>query len=138
VVRVVFSLTWSLPRALSCTPKQLDSGGRAGTVQRPPYRTITLCRPWLQSRWTWTALLHLEEAPQTPHAMRLTGVAVRWLCLSHLPLLGASLLFSFLPLINMLKFERSNDLLVRSSRTEETPVVLGTEESVLNTFLFHR
>ena len=30
---VIFSLTWSLPRALSCTPKQLDS--RKFSVQAP-------------------------------------------------------------------------------------------------------
>ena len=33
---VIFSLTWSLPRALSCTPKQLDSGEKpARQTNRP-------------------------------------------------------------------------------------------------------
>jgi len=71
---VVFSLTWSLPRALSCTPKQLDSGGRAGAARRPPYGPITLCGPWPQSRWTWTALPRREEAPPNT-TCRATGGA---------------------------------------------------------------
>ncbi len=51
---VIFSLTWSLPRALSCTPKQLDSGEKASAARRPPYGPITLYGPWPQSRWTLT------------------------------------------------------------------------------------
>ena len=74
---VIFSLTWSLPRALSCTPKQLDSGGRAGTARRPPYGPITLCGPWPQSRWTWTAGRAARWLPRTPHSARPRGPAVR-------------------------------------------------------------
>jgi hypothetical protein len=74
---VIFSLTWSLPRTLSCTPKQLDSGGRAGTARRPPYGPITLCGPWPQSRWTWTAGRAARWLPQTPHSARPRGPAVR-------------------------------------------------------------
>ena len=51
---VIFSLTWSLPRALSCTPKQLDSGEDASAARHPSYGPITLYGPWPQSRWTWT------------------------------------------------------------------------------------
>ena len=51
---VIFSLTWSLPRTLSCTPKQLDSGEKVSATGRPPYGPITLYGSWPQSRWTWT------------------------------------------------------------------------------------
>ena len=75
---VIFSLTWSLPRTLSCTPKQLDSGGRAGAARRPPYGPITLCGPWPQSRWTWAAGCRAARwLPQTPHSARPSGPAVR-------------------------------------------------------------
>ena len=35
---VIFSLTWSLPRALSCTPKQLDSGEKVSAARRAALR----------------------------------------------------------------------------------------------------
>lgn len=35
---VIFSLTWSLPRALSCTPKQLDSGEKVSADRRTALR----------------------------------------------------------------------------------------------------
>ena len=35
---VIFSLTWSLPRTLSCTPKQLDSREKVGTARRTVLR----------------------------------------------------------------------------------------------------
>ena len=37
-LEVIFSLTRSLPRTLSCTPKQLDSGEKVGATQQPPTR----------------------------------------------------------------------------------------------------
>ena len=74
---VIFSLTWSLPRTLSCTPKQLDSRGRAGTTRRPPYGPITLYGPWPQSRWTWATGRAARWLPQTPHSARPRGPAVR-------------------------------------------------------------
>jgi hypothetical protein len=49
---VIFSLTWSLPRALSCTPKQLDSREKVSAARQPPHGPITLYEPWPQSRWT--------------------------------------------------------------------------------------
>ena len=58
---VIFSLTWSLPRALSCTPKQLDSGEKVSAARRPSYGPITLYGPWPQSRWTWTGRSSGEE-----------------------------------------------------------------------------
>ena len=102
---IIFSLTWSLPRTLSCTPKQLDSR------EKPAQRASGL-----------TGL-----SPSTGHgpsqgALERTG-SQRWgspehhiprdrdgrqfdagLCPFHSPLLRASRLFSFPPLINMLKF----------------------------------
>ena len=35
---VIFSLTWSLPRALSCTPKQLDSREKVSTSRQTVLR----------------------------------------------------------------------------------------------------
>ncbi len=67
---VLFSLTWSLPRTLSCTPKQLDSGEEASAVVPPPYGPITLYGPWPQSRWTWTGGPTARRLSRTPHAAR--------------------------------------------------------------------
>ena len=58
---VIFSLTWSLPRALSCTPKQLDSREEVSAPERPSYGPITLYGPWPQSRWTWTGRSDTRE-----------------------------------------------------------------------------
>ena len=102
---VIFSLTWSLPRALSCTPKQLDSREEVSAASRPPYGPITLYEPWPQSRWTWTGWERREET--LPNATFRATEGRRFsagLCPFHSPLLRASQLFSFPPLINMLKF----------------------------------
>ena len=102
---VIFSLTWSLPRTLSCTPKQLDSGEKVSAARQPPYGPITLYGPWPQSRWTWTGRRAARRLSQTPHSARPRGRQFgAGLCPFHSPLLRASQLFSFPPLINMLKF----------------------------------
>lgn len=103
---VIFSLTWSLPRTLSCTPKQLDSREKVSTAEQPPYGPITLYGPWPQSRWTLTGRSTARRLSQTPHSAQ---PFKSWqfgdgLCPFHSPLLRASQLFSFPPLINMLKF----------------------------------
>jgi hypothetical protein len=67
---VIFSLTWSLPRTLSCTPKQLDSREKVSTARRPPYGPITLYGPWPQSRWTWTGRFTARRLSRTPHSAR--------------------------------------------------------------------
>ena len=74
---VIFSLTWSLPRTLSCTPKQLDSREKVSTPRQPSYGPITLYGPWPQSRWTWTGRLNMRRLSQTPHSARLRQPAVR-------------------------------------------------------------
>jgi hypothetical protein len=74
---VIFSLTWSLPRTLSCTPKQLDSKGKASTAQQPSYGPITLYGLWPQSRWTWTGRRAARRLPRTPHSTRPRWPAVR-------------------------------------------------------------
>ena len=74
---VIFSLAWSLPRTLSCTPKQLDSGEDVGAAGYPSYGPITLYGPWPQSRWTWTGRRTARRLSQTPHSARPGGTAVR-------------------------------------------------------------
>jgi hypothetical protein len=74
---VIFSLTRSLPRALSCTPKQLDSREEVSAAPQPPYGPITLFGPWPQSRWTWTGRSTARRLSQTPHSTRPRGPAVR-------------------------------------------------------------
>ncbi len=74
---VIFSLMWSLPHTLSCTPKQLDSGEEVSAKNRSPYGPITLYGPWPQSRWTWTDQKNARRPSQTPHAARTRGPAVR-------------------------------------------------------------
>jgi hypothetical protein len=74
---VIFSLTWSLPRTLSCTPKQLDSGEKVSAKHQPPYGPITLYGPWPQSRWTWTGRRNARRLSRTPHSTRPRWPAVR-------------------------------------------------------------
>jgi hypothetical protein len=74
---VIFSLTWSLPRALSCTPKQLDSREKPARRDVPPYGPITLYGPWPQSRWTWTGRPAAMRLSRTPHSARPQRPAVR-------------------------------------------------------------
>ena len=76
-LEVIFSLTRSLPRTLSCTPKQLDSGEEACFARVPPYGPITLYGPWPLSRWTWADRKAARRLSQTPHAARPRGPAVR-------------------------------------------------------------
>jgi hypothetical protein len=110
---VIFSLTWSLPRTLSCTPKQLDSKGKS------QHSTTAVLRAY-HPLWAVAPVkvdLDLpscrEEAPPEHHIPRdrdgrRFGAG---LCPFHSPLLRASRLFSFPPLINMLKFGGSPCLL---------------------------
>ena len=79
---VIFSLTRSLPRTLSCTPKQLDSREKVSVAQQPPYGPITLYGPWPQSRWTWTGRRTTRRLSRTPHSARPTWPAVRCWALS--------------------------------------------------------
>ena len=74
---VIFSLTWSLPRTLSCTPKQLDSGEKVSATRQPSHGPITLFGPWPQSRWTWTGRLIARRLSRTPHSAQRRTLAVR-------------------------------------------------------------
>ena len=104
-LEVIFSLTRSLPRTLSCTPKQLDSREEACFERIPPHGPITLSGPWPQSRWTWAGFRARARLSRTPHSAQERSWQVgAGLCPFHSPLLRASQLFSFPPLINMLKF----------------------------------
>ena len=76
-LEVIFSLTRSLPRTLSCTPKQLDSREGVGATQRPPYGPFTLCGPWPQSRWTWTGCRVARRLSRTLHSARPKWPAVQ-------------------------------------------------------------
>ena len=102
---VIFSLTWSLPRALSCTPKQLDSR------EKPAQQAIGLTglSPSTgrgPSQGVLGRDVSLRKSSPKHHIPRdrdgrQFGAG---LCPFHSPLLRASRLFSFPPLINMLKF----------------------------------
>jgi len=74
---VIFSLRWSLPPTLSCTPKQLDSREKVSAARQPPYGPITLYGPWPQSRWTWTGRRAARRLSRTPHSARPRWPAVR-------------------------------------------------------------
>ena len=114
---VIFSLTWSLPRTLSCTPKQLDSRGKpAQRVDR-----LTGLSPSM-GRGPSQGGLGLDDAPRggspehhipRDRGGRRFGAGLRPF---HSPLLRASQLFSFPPLINMLKFGGSPCLLSGRSK----------------------
>ena len=102
---VIFSLTWSLPRTLSCTPKQLDS-------RESPARSIGSLTGLSPSTDHGPSQGELRRANATrcgypehyiPHDLKGRQLGAG-LCPFHSPLLRASRLFSFPPLINMLKF----------------------------------
>ena len=102
---VIFSLTWSLPRTLSCTPKQLDSRekpaqqaksltGLSPSTGRGPSQGV------LERFGSMRCGFPKHHIPRDRDG-RQFGAG---LCPFHSPLLRASRLFSFPPLINMLKF----------------------------------
>ena len=109
---VIFSLTWSLPRTLSCTPKQLDSREKpAQRVNRLTGLSPSMGRGPSQGG-LWLVIALRGGSPKHHIPRNLDG----WrfgagLCPFHSPLLRASRLFSFPPLINMLKFGGSPCLL---------------------------
>ena len=102
---VIFSLTWSLPRTLSCTPKQLDSGEKpAQQANRLTGLSPTMGHGPSQGGLRLVSSLRggspKHHMPRGQNDQRFGA----GLCPFHSPLLGASRLFSFPPLINMLKF----------------------------------
>ena len=102
---VIFSLTRSLPRTLSCTPKQLDSGEKS--AQRGD--RLTGLSPSMghgPSQGGLGLVTTLREDSPKHHIPRDREGRQFGAGLSpfHSPLLRASQLFSFPPLINMLKF----------------------------------
>ena len=101
----VFSFRWNLPPASGCTPKQPDSTRAHRTV---PLRRLTgfSPSPIPRSKGFWR-----RGGPMAPLQTTIQEAAVyrppdfrRELCPLHSPLLGASLLVSFPPLSDMLKF----------------------------------
>ena len=114
---VIFSLTWSLPRTLSCTPKQLDSRGKpAQRVDRLTGLSPSVGRGPSQGG---LGLDNASRGGSPKHHIprdrggRRFGAGLRPF---HSPLLRASQLFSFPPLINMLKFGGSPCLLSGRSK----------------------
>ncbi len=102
---VIFSLTWSLPRTLSCTPKQLDSREKPAQ-QANGFTGLSPSAGRGPSQGVLELVGSLREGSPKHHMPR-DREGRRFgagLCPFHSPLLGASQLFSFPPLINMLKF----------------------------------
>ena len=55
---VIFSLRWSLPPNLGCTPKQPDSTDRTHRTTKLTYGPSTLHGLWPRSRGTWLTIMH--------------------------------------------------------------------------------
>ena len=109
---VIFSLTWSLPRTLSCTPKQLDSRGKP--AQRDSRLTGLSPSMGCGPSQGGLGLAVTSRGGSPKHHIPRDRGGRRFgagLCPFHSPLLRASRLFSFPPLINMLKFGGSPCLL---------------------------
>ena len=109
---VIFSLTWSLPRTLSCTPKQLDSRGKP--AQRNSRLTGLSPSMGCGPSQGGLGLAVTSRGGSPKHHIPRDRGGRRFgagLCPFHSPLLRASRLFSFPPLINMLKFGGSPCLL---------------------------
>ena len=96
----IFSLRWNLPPAWSCIPKQLDSSAGPQKLRAAPYGALTLSGTLFQGTWTprstETPAYTLQLVPKHDFKSELLPL--------HSPLLGQSLLVSFPPLIDMLKF----------------------------------
>ena len=99
----IFSFRWNLPPILSCIPKQLDSLKTYHIVACTESKTgfspsMTPCSKGLvHGPARKTLLQNTTRAPETPDfKFELFPL--------HSPLLGESLLVSFPPLIDMLKF----------------------------------
>jgi hypothetical protein len=58
---VIFSLRWSLPPDLGCTPKQPDSTDKTHCVPMLSYGPGTLYGQWPRSRGTWITIKHRES-----------------------------------------------------------------------------
>jgi hypothetical protein len=109
---VIFSLTWSLPRTLSCTPKQLDSRGKP--AQHNSRLTGLSPSMGCGPSQGGLGLAVVPRGGSPKHHIPRDRDGRRFgagLCPFHSPLLRASQLFSFPPLINMLKFGGSPCLL---------------------------
>ena len=120
----VFSLRWSLPPSLGCILKQPDSGKTQSGSGARPYRPDTRCgmRPRSEGRRrTPTAAQRLPYVT-TRHAQK-TCRFDAGLVPIHSPLLRESLLVSFPPLNNMLKFSGCSRL--NSGRNDTFPSSLG-------------
>ena len=101
----VFSLRWSLPPSLGCIPKQPDSkAARSHRVSRRKGLTPALGEAPI--RRTWAPEQHYSGRPK--HHMSLqrkaAGFGAGLYFPLHSPILGESLLVSFPPLSDMLKF----------------------------------
>ena len=57
---VIFSLRWSLPPDLGCTPKQPDSTDKTHCTTRLSYGPSTLHGRWPRSRGTWIAITYRQ------------------------------------------------------------------------------
>ena len=57
---VIFSLRWSLPPYLGCTPKQPDSTDETHCTLQLTYGPSTLLGLWPRSRGTWLTILHRQ------------------------------------------------------------------------------
>ena len=103
---VIFSLTWSLPGTSGCTSKQPYSGEKSA----PHAGRLTGLSPSTglgpSQGGLRLAVVLRSDSPKhhIQRKCRNTGPFGAGLCPFHSPLLRASLLFSFPPLINMLKF----------------------------------
>ena len=104
----VFSLRWSLPPTLGCILKQPDSE-EAQSDGRPRRRGLTPAAGKAPIRRTRTPAHRRRGSPKHHSSPRLRGGGFgAGLIPLHSPLLGESLLVSFPPLNDMLKFSGSS------------------------------
>ena len=100
----IFSLRWNLPPILSCIPKQLDSlkTYHKALVVHVKDGILTLYDVPFQETCTWSNAEN-TSLDYNSDSQRLSDFKFELIPL-HSPLLGESLLVSFPPLIDMLKF----------------------------------
>ena len=112
----IFSLRWSLPPASDCNPKQSDSKDchhRQLSKRGYNYRPFTCYGQTTIKRSRVAQLIGYNrqfQTPQLPAAVRRTAEFGYGLFQLHSPLLLESLLFSFSPLSDMLKFSGQSSL----------------------------
>ena len=72
---VIFSLRWSLPPDLGCTPKQPDSTDKTHCTTKSSYGPSTLHGRWPRSRGTWMIITYRQCLVPNATCLDIRGIS---------------------------------------------------------------